>query len=256
MPTDAQAAIAVLRNLHENLVGITGKLSAEDVRRPSYADEWTIAQVLSHLGSGSVINKLNLDLALAGRPAPDQEEYLAIWDTWNAKSPDEQAADMVEADRVLVETYEGMDESQLTTVRVPFAGMQLDVVGAARLRIAEHAIHTWDVAVMLDDSATVDAAAIEQIVDLTPRVAGWAGKPSGENVAVQLTMDNPVRSFTLTSTDAVILEPGTNPALPVVDLPAEAFVRLVYGRLDAAHTPEIARGEEFLPSLRAIFPGF
>ena len=256
MTADARSAIAVLRRSHDQLTALAGGLTAEDVRGRSYASEWTIAQVLSHIGSGAVIGKLNLDAAVTGDPPPAHDRYLAIWDEWNAKSPERQAADAIPADLALVEAYENLDESAITTVRVPFAGMHLNVMGIARLRIAEHAIHTWDIAVALDPSATVDGPAIEQIVDLTPQVTGWAGKPSGENVAVQLTMDDPVRSFTLTATDAVILEPGANPALPVVDLPAEAFVRLVYGRLDEEHTPKIAHGEEYLPALRALFPGF
>jgi len=39
-------------------------------------------------------------------------------------------------------------------------------------------------------------------------------------------------------------------------LPAEALVRLVYGRLDPAHTPALeARGVD-VDELRRIFPGF
>ncbi len=39
-------------------------------------------------------------------------------------------------------------------------------------------------------------------------------------------------------------------------LPAEAFLRLVYGRLDAAHAPAVERsGERGLDDLRTAFPG-
>ncbi len=38
-------------------------------------------------------------------------------------------------------------------------------------------------------------------------------------------------------------------------LPAEAFVRLVYGRLDAAHTPPVDTDGVSLDDLRAAFPG-
>ena len=42
-----------------------------------------------------------------------------------------------------------------------------------------------------------------------------------------------------------------------VDLPAEAFLRLVYGRLDPDHTPAVAEsGTRGLADLRAVFPGF
>jgi hypothetical protein len=42
-----------------------------------------------------------------------------------------------------------------------------------------------------------------------------------------------------------------------VDLPAEAFLRLVYGRLDPDHTPDFTEsGGRGLADLRAVFPGF
>ena len=44
--------------------------------------------------------------------------------------------------------------------------------------------------------------------------------------------------------------------MPVVRLPAAAFVRLVYGRLDADHTPASAVTEGIdLDDLRKAFPG-
>jgi len=46
-------------------------------------------------------------------------------------------------------------------------------------------------------------------------------------------------------------------AAPQVTMPAEALLRLAYGRLDAAHTPASVTGEaDVLDKLRAIFPGF
>ena len=39
-------------------------------------------------------------------------------------------------------------------------------------------------------------------------------------------------------------------------MPAEAFVRLVYGRLDPAHTPPIKAHRADLDELRQLFPGF
>jgi hypothetical protein len=38
-------------------------------------------------------------------------------------------------------------------------------------------------------------------------------------------------------------------------LPAEAFIRLVYGRLDPEHTPELAVVGIDLDELRRAFPG-
>jgi hypothetical protein len=50
----------------------------------------------------------------------------------------------------------------------------------------------------------------------------------------------------------------TTPELGLSELrlPAEAFVRLVYGRLDADHTPAVESAGLELDELRQVFPGY
>ena len=43
--------------------------------------------------------------------------------------------------------------------------------------------------------------------------------------------------------------------LPELRLSAEAFLRLVYGRLGPAHTPPVEAGGVDLDELRQLFPG-
>jgi hypothetical protein len=38
-------------------------------------------------------------------------------------------------------------------------------------------------------------------------------------------------------------------------MPAECFIRLVYGRLDPQHTPPLQADAATLDELRAVFPG-
>jgi uncharacterized protein (TIGR03083 family) len=256
MTAEARTVIAALRRSHEKLVALAGPLSPDEVRAPSYASEWTIAQVLSHLGSGAVISTLSLAAAVGGRPSPEQEEYLAIWDVWNAKSPDAQAADGLDADRALVEALEALSDDELDALTVPFAGLTLDAPTYVRMRLSEHAVHSWDIAVARDPSAVLDPVATEQITDRMLVLSGWVGKPSGEEIRVQITTTEPARTFLLSATDEVVLEPGADASVPQVELPAEAFVRLVCGRLDPAHTPKVTVGAEHLESLRSIYPGF
>jgi hypothetical protein len=47
---------------------------------------------------------------------------------------------------------------------------------------------------------------------------------------------------------------GTKPGADL-RLPAEAFIRLVYGRLDSAHTPPVETASTDLDELRRLFPG-
>ena len=51
------------------------------------------------------------------------------------------------------------------------------------------------------------------------------------------------------------LVPAEPRGTPDLVLPAEALVRLVYGRLDPAHTPGSITGSARLAALRAAFPG-
>ncbi|EIV95435.1 maleylpyruvate isomerase family mycothiol-dependent enzyme [Frankia sp. QA3] len=254
--TDARTAIASLRRSHERLRALVEPLDAQAVRGPSYAAEWTIAQVLSHIGSGAEISRLVLDAAVAGQDPPGQDRFVAVWDTWNAKTPDAQAADALPADLALVQAYEALDDTQLAGLRVALGPMSLDAAGVVRLRLSEHAVHTWDVAVMLDPTATVDEVAVDQLIDGLGMIAGFAGKPTSP-ARIHVTTTAPDREISLDLGDAVNLGPWDGEARPArLRLPAEAFLRLVYGRLDPAHTPSLEADGVDVDTLRAAFPGF
>ena len=99
MSSDPRALIGVLRNSHERLAGLVTPLTPDQLRAQSYDTEWTIAQVLSHLGSGAEIATLSLAAALGGRGQLDQGAFPAIWDAWNNRTPDMQAADSLDLGR-------------------------------------------------------------------------------------------------------------------------------------------------------------
>src|SRR6516225_630176 len=92
--------IAALRTSHDRLVSIAGPLTPGQLRGRGYPSEWTIAQVLSHLGSGAEIGLLTLDAGLAGAEPPSRELFPAIWDRWNNMTPDEQAAESLSTNTV------------------------------------------------------------------------------------------------------------------------------------------------------------
>ena len=98
MATDPRTLTATLRNSHERLAGLVRPLTPEQLRVQSYDRDWTVAQVLSHLGSGAEIGLLTLDAALAEGGQLDRDAFPPIWDAWNGKSPDAQAADALAAD--------------------------------------------------------------------------------------------------------------------------------------------------------------
>src|ERR1700722_20127419 len=118
-----RSAVATLAASHANLKEVVA--AAGEATDASYCSEWTIAQVLSHLGSGAEIGLLNLNAALAGEPPPERERYLEIWDVWNAKSPDSQASDALISDANYVTRWQGLDDAALYALRVPMMGREL-----------------------------------------------------------------------------------------------------------------------------------
>ena len=125
-----RSAVETLAASHAHLKEVVAAAAA--ATDPSYCSEWTIAQVLSHLGSGAEIGLLNLNAALAGGPPPERDLYLAIWDVWNAKSPEAQAADSLVSDAAYISTWESLDDAALDALRVPMMGRELDASGLRR----------------------------------------------------------------------------------------------------------------------------
>ena len=109
METSPAPWIAALRRSHDALHALTEPLTAAELEQRSYAKEWSIAQVLSHLGSGAEVFNLFLDAGLSGQDPPGQETFPPIWDAWNALGPQEQAFDSLAANEVLVGRFETLD---------------------------------------------------------------------------------------------------------------------------------------------------
>jgi hypothetical protein len=87
------------------------------------------------------------------------------------------------------------------------------------------------------------------------------GKPTERPLRVQITPHDPTRRFLLYANgEGANLQMLEHPARPKVEktlqMPAEAFIRLVYGRLDPQHTPMLQSNDVDIDVLRQIFPGF
>jgi len=238
------------------LESIEHDLPPDKVRAPAYPTEWTIADVFSHIGSGAVILRRRFEDALGGVES-DPDFNQRVWDEWNAKEPESQVSDATGADLALLESLERTNDAQRAAFHLSFGPFELDFDGFAGLRLGEHALHTWDVAVALDPSATLPASSTEILIGTVGRTAAFAGKPSGTERTVHVTTSAPERGFTVAiGTDAVELTPSDPAASPDLELPSEAFIRLVYGRLDPAHTPTVGGSQGVLDQLRSVFPGF
>jgi uncharacterized protein (TIGR03083 family) len=251
--------VATLRSLHERLAATTVDLSPEALRTRSYATEWTVADVLSHLGSSAELTLLQLDSEQEDGPGP--EEMAAVWATWDTREPEQQAVEGVATQARLVDRLEQLDEAALQVLRRDLDGLDLDAAGILRIRVSELAMHSWDIAVAFDDAAVVAAEAMPALLDLLPVTLRFAAQPHDDALAVAVTTTEPERSMVLDLApgaaglrDGVATQEGQQARL---ELPAEALARLVYGRLDPAHTPPLKAGDDaLLPRLRDIFRGF
>jgi uncharacterized protein (TIGR03083 family) len=260
MEQDPRVWIATLRASHERLASLIARLTPGQLRGPSYCSDWTVAQVLSHIGSGAEIGLMMLPAALGQAEPTGREAFGPVWDTWNAKSPDDQAADCLSTDEKHVAALEALSDDDLAAISFPFFGMTLDAVGLVRLRLGEHAMHTWDVAVSGDPGARVAPGAVRLLIDNVPGfLAPRLGRAPAVAFRIHIRTTDPDRDYLLIAADPVSMPdwPGDGAGADgEVRMPAEALLRLAYGRLDPGHTPPEVEGDDAdLDRLRPVFPG-
>ncbi|HTZ09673.1 MAG TPA: maleylpyruvate isomerase family mycothiol-dependent enzyme, partial [Acidimicrobiales bacterium] len=228
-------ALDVLGASVARLRGVVEGLDPDELVAQAYPSEWRVADVLSHLGSGAVIFRRWADDALAGRSTP--EDFApSVWDEWNAKSPAQVATDLVRADQDYLERLVAADEAERTRFSFSIGPLTTDFAGFVQLRLNEHVLHSWDVVVVGDPGAGLPPDATALIVDNLRLTARFSGKPPGEPTRLTVRTTAPGRDIALElGPDEVGLVPLSGPdveARPDLELPAEALVRLVYGRLD------------------------
>jgi uncharacterized protein (TIGR03083 family) len=240
--TNAADALAVLQNSVARLHGLVEPLSADAIRSPAYPAEWTIADLLCHLGSGSVIGAMRLT-----EDEVPMEAIEAVWKEWAAKSPEAQVADGLAADAAVTERLAALSEAERAALSLPLGPLTLDFAGVVAFRLNEHVLHTWDVEVVLDPAATLPAEAVALVVDELGLVAQFTGKPTGRADPVIVRTTEPERRFAVALGGEQVTLSAGDTAEPDLTLPAEAFIRLVYGRLDD--------GAGLIEELRRAFPG-
>jgi uncharacterized protein (TIGR03083 family) len=246
---------------HRRVVDAVRFLGAEQVSGPSYDDEWSIAQVLSHLGSGAEIFSMFLRAGRRHEPGPGMDEFTPVWDRWNAKTPAAQVADALVADRQFLDEMHALDEHDRRNWTMALFGADQKLVDLMQFRLSEHAVHTWDVVVMADERATIAPDAAALLVDTLGPLVARVGASTTDPLRVHLHTVDPDRHFSLVAGGggaelgelAEVTAPDDD---PVVELPAEALIRLFYGRLDPGHTPESVGGDFDIDVLRRIFTGF
>jgi hypothetical protein len=98
---------------------------------------------------------------------------------------------------------------------------------------------------------------VDLLVDALETIAQYSAKPEGRTGRMRIATTTPARTFLLDLDEQVTLSPWDGgEASTEVALPAEAWIRTVYGRLDAGTIPEVsAAGDLTVNDIRDIFTG-
>jgi uncharacterized protein (TIGR03083 family) len=243
-----ESSVAYLRTLIEGLDESQYVASA-------YPTEWTVADTMSHLGSGAVIMKRRFEDVVAGKETPPEFNQ-SVWDLWNAKTPHAQVTDSLLADQALLERILEVTPEERETFHFNLGPLEIDFAAAVGLRLNEHVLHVWDIEEAFNKSATLQRDAVPFLVDNLELVIKFTSKTTGSGDVLRIRTTEPQRELVLTlGEENVTLEEGEkSDDAHDLEMPAESFVRLLYGRLDAEHTPAAAASEH-LTNLRLVFPG-
>lgn len=234
-------------------------LATRDLDGPAIGD-WSIREVIAHLVVVADFYAGNVERGAAGDCAPPPGRPPAgsmrgasaaagvlagATATATATSADPLGAFEQSAERLNVQ-LSGLSEDQLDLPGYHPGGL-LPLNRFLLLRAKELCVHEWDMRAPNDASARISelgVAAVLQIIDenIASGSLRWAYRPDAGVAAplhVAVELDDPVRwsaAFTVTA-DSVDMHdadepPTSGPADATIAGDAEAFVRVVYGRLD------------------------
>ena len=266
MTTLADQTIDADHRTYERLAALVATLTDDQLTEPSAASAWTVAQVLSHLGSGAEITLASLRAAESGTER-GTDANSAVWARWNARSPREQADGYLRAAEQLDAALGDLDARQRDELQVPMAFLPepagIDLF--AGMRLNEAALHAWDVEVAFTPTATVPdgvaAVLIDQYLGPLAFLLGFTGKPdqvSNRPVTLTLNTTAPERTLGLELGDRAALTLAPAQSDGEIHLPTEALPRLLSGRLRPLDRDGDIRvdGPLSLDDLRRVFPGY
>jgi uncharacterized protein (TIGR03083 family) len=249
-------AAHALRTSVDRLAGLMHPLDETGIVRRAYPKEWTIADVMSHLGSGAVIASQMLQASL-DHLEPLDDFNQRVWDEWNAKSPRAKVDDAMLVDADLMSAFEATDPDDQARFKAAMGPLELDWDAFVGLRLNEHLLHEWDIAVALDPTASLASDGADVVVDNLELIAKFTAKPRGNPRTISIKTTQPERWFLATIKPSQVGFSSTEgEGEPDLSMPAESLIRLVYGRLDPDHTPAlVADNHALLDQLREVFPG-
>lgn len=249
--------ITALRSEHDVLAGLVRTLTDDQLAATSGAAEWTVAQALSHLGSGAEIGRAPIARAAGATVAAEDNQ--TIWARWDASAPRAQAEGFLEHNSRWLETVEALTPEQRSslTVDLGFLPEPVSLLTAVGMRLSEVANHSWDVRVASDPSVGVDADSAAILVNLLAGPVGFMLSFVAKPAELATPASVAIPGAGLVIDDAVTVVDHLESPSATFNGPAEAFVRLISGRLKAPYDSGVTvDGSITLDDLRRVFPGF
>lgn len=219
-------------------------LPAESLDEPSPCEGWSVGDVIAHLtlGSGAYISRIRRALGdapeSAARPRGPVRDFVAsearrIRAETGAALPEEFKRGNAE----LAAFFHGLPLENLR-VKLRVAGLETEAWFFAALRVAELAIHGWDMRRPFDSSATISEPAAGVLADVhLPLFATHAVRPRPHELRdgdFRFDLSGPARTLGLRLEAGA---PTLAPASPSADadaafgMSAPDFALLLYGRV-------------------------
>lgn len=259
--TETSVWLDALQASSSRLNTAVANLPDEVLARPSFTGGWTIAQVLSHLGSAAEICTTLVKRGIAAdATGPVAERLGPIWRRWDSLSGPDQREAWQQADARHLRLLGSLDEHQRETVRIPYFSGLLSVDAYAGYRLSEQSVHAWDIEVALDETATIPApevALLWQRLDLVAtrfRDAETLARLAPTQIAVELAESRRILSLHLNAELHLYPCEAADPSSQLYG-PAEAVLRMVYGRHHPVDDIRVT-GSASLADLTALFPGY
>ncbi|MET1075317.1 MAG: maleylpyruvate isomerase family mycothiol-dependent enzyme [Umezawaea sp.] len=249
--------ITALRSEHDVLADLVRGLTDDQLATTSGASEWTVAQAVSHLGSGAEIGRA--PIAQAAGETVAAEDNQAIWARWDASAPRAQVEGFLEHNGRWLDTVEALTPEQRSslTVDLGFLPEPVPLATALGMRLSEVANHSWDVRVAFDPDAGVAADSAAALLELLAGplgfLLGFLAKPA--ELAGPVSLATPGGGLVID--DSVTVVDHLDSPTATFNGPPEALIRLISGRLKAPYDTGITvEGAVALDDLRRVFPGF
>lgn len=261
---------AIGREVRVEAAALAADWAAQDdaaLEVPSACAGWAVRDVAAHLTQGAERAVVVVQHALAGTPPPDFPPAVRLarvreLRTWSGPAL---AASFQRDVDAAFRLLEGADDAALATVVQVPAGPHT-LVQFATQRLSEAALHGWDIRAPRDPAATLrpEAAAlfVDYLMARVPRMTS-AEAARGLDRTYHCELTGPGGGpVTLTIRDGGGTATRGAPAVSdgILTLPVEAFIRLVWGRLDIGRaldegTLRYSGGRDEALALRALFPG-